>query len=394
MTTTLFGIDRLRKEPDIASAWGRCGLLCNQASVASDFTPSWHICREILGERLACFFSPQHGLAATVQDNMIETPSGVHKATNLPIHSLYHNVRQPTAAMLEGLETIIIDLQISGTRVYTFKYTIAGILRAAAQHGIQIVVLDRPNPLGGEVLEGRILSLAVKSFVGEYEMPMRHGMTAGEFALFCNRLIGAQLRVIELEGWQPTQLWSELDREWVLTSPNLPTFSSVLFYVGNVLFEGTNISEGRGTCLPFQLIGAPYLDGQRLVEQVKQLYAGRGAYLRETEFQPVAQKWQDCVCYGLQTHCTDAYRLRSYSLALAILRACLVLGAEKFQWQQPPYEYEYHKPPIKLLLGSEHADRHFLTERFDVRDAYWHEGLEEYRREVSGVLLYKRDMLI
>ena len=331
-----FGIEVLRQDPSLAASWGRCGLLCNQASVADDFSPSWYICQDILGDRLACLFSPQHGFEATVQDNMIETANSVHPATGLPIYSLYQQVREPTAAMLQGLDTLIVDLQISGTRVYTFKYTLMGMLRAAAKHGLQVVVLDRPNPLGGEVIEGRVLDLDVRSFVGEYPLPMRHGLTVGEFAQFCNREIGAQLQVIALQGWQPANLWSELGRHWVLTSPNLPNFDALLIYCGNVIFEGTNVSEGRGTCLPFQLIGAPFLDSRACVERTAQLYSGAGYFLRATQFMPVAQKWQQQVCHGVQVHCLDQHRIRPFALALALLRACVELGGKDFAWKQPP----------------------------------------------------------
>ena len=388
-----FGVEVLRQDPSLAAGWGRCGLLCNQASVADDFSPSWHICKDILGDRLACLFSPQHGFESTVQDNMIETADSIHAPTGLPIYSLYQQVRQPTAAMLQGLDTLIVDLQISGTRVYTFKYTVAGMLRAAAEHGLQVVVLDRPNPLGGEVLEGRVLDLDVRSFVGEYPLPMRHGLSVGEFAQFCNREIGAQLQVIAMQDWQPTKLWSELERPWVLTSPNLPSFEALLIYCGNVIFEGTNISEGRGTCLPFQLIGAPYLDSRALVERVAQLYSGAGYFLRATQFMPIAQKWQQQVCNGVQVHCRDQHRVRPFTLALALLRAGIELGADAFAWKQPPYEYEYHKLPIQLLIGTNQAAERVTAAEFAVDDECWHAGLESYRQEVSSSLLYQRRMI-
>ena len=387
-----FGIEVLRQDPSLAAGWGKCGLLCNQASVADDFSPSWYICKDILGKRLACLFSPQHGLEATVQDNMIETGDSVHVPTGLPIYSLYQQVREPTAAMLQGLDTLIIDLQISGTRVYTFKYTLAGMLRAAARDGLQVVVLDRPNPLGGEVLEGRVLDLDMRSFVGEYPLPMRHGLSVGEFAQFCNREIGAQLQVIGMHDWQPAKLWSELGRHWVLTSPNLPSFDALLFYCGTVIFEGTNISEGRGTCLPFQFIGAPYLDSRALIERTEQLYADTGYFLRATQFMPVAQKWQEQACNGVQLHCLDRHSARPFSLALALLRACIELGGDAFAWKQPPYEYEYHKLPIQLLIGMSTAPEQMTAAKFAVDAECWHAGLEEYRQTVSSSLLYQRQM--
>ncbi|MDE3268804.1 MAG: DUF1343 domain-containing protein [Pseudomonadota bacterium] len=400
MSNLRLGIEVLRQTPSLAKDWGNCALLCNQASVADDFSPSWYICQDILGKRLAGLFSPQHGFEATVQDNMIETANSIHIPTGLPIYSLYQQVREPTTEMLRGLDTLIVDLQISGTRVYTFKYTLAGMLRAAVKHGLQVVVLDRPNPLGGEVLEGRVLDLAVRSFVGEYPLPMRHGLTVGEFAQFCNREVGAQLQVISMHAWQPAKLWSELGREWVLTSPNLPNFSSLLLYCGTVIFEGTNISEGRGTCLPFQLIGAPFLNSRALAARTAQLYAAaetpiaNGYFLRPTQFMPVAQKWQQQVCEGVQVHWDNKHSMRPFTLALALLRACIELGADEFAWKQPPYEYEYHKLPIQLLLGSTAAAELLTADKFACADAHWHAGLDAYRRKVGSSLLYQRQMLV
>ena len=239
------GIERLASKPQLANHWGRCGLLCNQASMTANYVPSWQIVQRVAN--LSCLFSPQHGFDSTVQDNMIESPHTIHRSTDLPIYSLYSESRQPTAEMLEPLDTLVVDLQIVGCRVYTFKYTIAALLRAAHTYDKRIVVLDRPNPLGGVVVEGRVLDPEVRSFVGEFPIPIRHGLTVAEIAQLFNRDIGAQLEVITMNNWQPAQLWSDLNRPWILTSPNMPSCETALVFVGTVLFEGTNFSEGRGT---------------------------------------------------------------------------------------------------------------------------------------------------
>ena len=386
-------LERLRDEPTLAKHWGRCGLLCNQASLTDKFEPAWQVLADTT--TLTCLFSPQHGLESTVQDNMIETPHTQHMPTGLPIYSLYHTQRQPTQDMTAQLDTFVIDLQLTGTRIYTFKYTIAAVLRAAAKYGKRVVVLDRPNPLGGVRLEGRVWHAAVKSFVGEYAMPMRHGLTTGEAARFFNADIGAELDVVELHDWQPACLWGELARPWVLTSPNMPTCETVYAFVGLVLLEGTNISEGRGTCLPFQLLGAPWLnDGERLVQRVRKLYpAMRGVHLRATQFMPTHQKWQGQVCHGLQVHITDPAQACLLRVGIAVVRACIELGGENFQWQQPPYEYEYEKLPIQLLFGDGQADRMFMAEDFSIEADYWHSGQAQYRTAVAPYLLYDRHML-
>lgn len=374
--------------------WGRCGLLCNQASVTADLRPSWSVCQEILGEQLTCLFSPQHGLEATVQDNMIESPHAYHHPTGLPVFSLYHDSRMPTQEMIANLDTFIIDIQITGTRVYTFKYTVAGILRTAAACGKKVVVLDRPNPLGGVVLEGRTLDLEVRSFVGEFGLPMRHGLTVGEVALFFNRDIEADLTVIEMQGWYPQHLWNDLQRPWILTSPNMPTFDTICVFPGCVAFEGTNISEGRGTCLPFQLLGAPFIsDSTKLTSRICDLYPDMaGAHLRPTQFMPVSQKWQNRSCNGFQIHVLDPHRVSSYKTALAALRAYIEVGGDNFEWRQPPYEYEYEKLPIQLILGAKKVDIMLTSSKFDIYDRFWHQGLEAYRRNIKAFLLYERRM--
>lgn len=388
----LTGLERLRTCD--TTDWGRCGLLCNQASVTAELQPSWSVCREILGERLVCLFSPQHGLEATVQDNMIELPHTHHQPTGLPVFSLYHDSRIPTQEMITHLDTFIVDIQITGTRVYTFKYTISGILRAAADYSKKVVVLDRPNPLGGVVLEGRTLDQEVQSFVGEFPIPMRHGLTVGEAALFFNQDIKADLTIVELQHWYPQQLWSDLQRPWILTSPNMPTFDTVCVFPGCVAFEGTNVSEGRGTCLPFQLIGAPFiLDSEKLTGRVRDLYPDMaGIYLRPTQFMPVSQKWQNQSCNGFQIHVLDPHKTSSYKTALAALRAYIEIGGDNFQWRQPPYEYEYEKLPIQLILGAKKADAMLTSCKFDICDCFWHWGLETYRRNIKVFLLYERHM--
>lgn len=384
------GIERLVGKPELAKRWGRCGLLCNQASVTADFVPAWQIIQQLAD--LKCLFSPQHGFESTVQDNMIESPHTVHQSTGLPIHSLYSESRQPTAEMLEPLDTLVVDLQIVGCRVYTFKYTIAGLLRGARAYNKRIVVLDRPNPLGGVIVEGRVLDAKVRSFVGEFPIPIRHGLTVAEIAQLFNRDIGAQLEVITMNNWQPAQLWSELKRPWVLTSPNMPSCDTAIIFAGTVLFEGTNVSEGRGTCLPFQFIGAPFLNERELIASCRRLYPQMaGVHLRATEFMPTNQKWQDQVCRGLHIHLVDNHQIRPYFLGLALLRACIEQN-DSFSWRQPPYEYEYHKLPINLLVGASNADAMFTEKKFSIDDPFWHEGLTTYCQQMQEILLYPRSM--
>ncbi len=376
------------------SSWGRCGLLANQASITQDFTPSWFVCRELLGKQLTCLFGPQHGFEATVQDNMIETEDARHLATGLPVFSLYSHTREPTEKMMQHLDTLIIDLQIVGCRIYTFKATIAACLRSAKAYGKKVVVLDRPNPLGGEVVEGRVLDPAAKSFVGPYPIPMRHALTACEAAQYFNKDIKADLEVVPLSDWIPSQYYHETARNWVITSPNLPTIDPVYVFPGMVIFEGTNVSEGRGTGLPFQFIGAPFIkDPHAFVDRIEEINKGvQGVYLRPCSFQPTSQKWQDQECQGLQIHVLDPHQIRSFNLALSIVAAAREFAPQEFQWKEPPYEYDHETLPMKLIIGSHATVDHF--DSFSIEDPFWHEGLEDYMKAVKDSLIYDRKMIL
>lgn len=385
------GLERLQESD--TRAWGRVGLLCNQASVTHDFRPAWAVMQALLGKRLVSLFGPQHGFAGTAQDNMIETTHTRHLATGLPVHSLYSEAREPTAAMLQDIDTLVIDLQIVGCRIYTWKSTIGGCLRAAKKHGKKIVVLDRPNPVGGVIIEGRVLDDDCHSFVGQFPMPMRHGLTAAEAATFFNTGIGADLSVVSLANWQPDSFWRDFGRPWVLTSPNLPTPDPVYVYPGTVMLEGTNISEGRGTGLPFQLIGAPYIkQGEQVIARVRELIGETaGVFMRPAAFEPTSQKWQGDVCNGIQLHVTDPRAIRSFKLTLAIIKACMDVGTG-FAWKDAPYEYDYETLPIKLIVGSRQVESYLSKSTFDANDPFWTAGISKYIKAVEPLLMYPRKM--
>lgn len=397
MTTLLTGLDVWAGSPDLSKDWGRCALLCNQASVSLNYRPAWQVVQNILGDRLVALFGPQHGFYGTAQDNMIETGHVSDSEFGVPIFSLYSETREPTAEMLDGVDTIVIDLQITGCRIYTWKATIAACLRAARRHGKKVVVLDRPNPVGGEILEGRVLDDDAKSFVGEFPIPMRHGLTAAEAALFFNESIGSELIVVPMKFWDTRSFWSDLGRQWVLTSPNLPTIDPVYVYPGLVILEGTNISEGRGTGLPFQFCGAPYINKPRhLVEKIQMILGlasgdhPPGLFLREASFEPTSGKWKQQVCHGAQVHVFEPGKVQSFDLAVALVRACIELGEDQFAWKDPPYEYDLVTLPMKLIIGSQIADQKFYADDFSISDDFWHAGHHTYAEAARKILLYPR----
>ena len=331
----------------------RIGYLSNQASTGRSLVHGRILLRQKYGERLTCLFSPQHGFFAEKQDNMIESDHTVDQVTGLPIYSLYGEHRRPTAEMFDQFDVLLIDLVDVGTRVYTFLYTMAYCLEMAAVTGKRVVVLDRPNPVGGEKIEGNLLRDDCRSFVGLYPIPMRHGLTFGELALLINAEfgIGAQLDVIPVRGWQRHMCFRDTGFPWVAPSPNMPTPETAQVYPGQVIWEGTNVSEGRGTSLPFEFVGAPYWRQEQILRKVSETDLP-GCFLRPIVFQPTSGKWAGEACNGFQIHVTDQDSFLPYRTSLTLLQTALLLYPQEFRYKDPPYEYEFDRLPMDLILGN------------------------------------------
>jgi uncharacterized protein YbbC (DUF1343 family) len=346
------GLETFLARPPKWTAAGRVGLLCNQASVDSGYRSAVSLLARQFGRRLTTLFSPQHGIWGERQDNMVESPHGRHPDLGIPVFSLYADVRRPTEEMLDRIDLLFVDLQETGCRVYTFITTLFYCLEEAARHGKKVVVLDRPNPLGGTV-EGNVLTEEMISFVGTWPIPMRHGLTMGELALFFNREAGirADLEVVPMRRWRRRMLFPDTGLPWVPPSPNLPTPDSALVYPGQVLLEGTNLSEGRGTTRPFELFGAPWISPS-VLRQALERYRLPGVAFREAHFLPTHQKWEGRVCGGLQLHVTDSVAFRPYRTSLSILRETSRLWSAGFAWKRPPYEYERDRLPFDILSGD------------------------------------------
>ena len=328
------------------------GLVSNPASIDGQFR---HVCAraEAAGVQLGALFGPQHGFRSDLQENMIESPHAQDARRRVPVYSLYSETREPTRDMLAGLDALVIDLQDVGTRIYTYIYTMANCLRAAAKHGVPVVVCDRPNPIDGVHVEGPMLRTGFESFVGQFPIPMRHGMTTGELAKLFNEAfgIGAKLEVVAMRGWSRAQYFDETGLPWVLPSPNIPTLESAIVYPGTVLLEGTNVSEGRGTTKPFELVGAPWADPERTADALSALSLP-GVHFRPTLFEPTFHKHAKVPCGGVQVHVTDRQVFRSVATGVAVIHAFRSASPERFAWREPPYEYEADKPPIDILYGS------------------------------------------
>jgi uncharacterized protein YbbC (DUF1343 family) len=332
----------------------RLGVLCNQASVDSKLQ---HVSEIILKSKLdlkiSGFFGPQHGIRGEKQDNMVESDDFIDPASGLPVHSLYGKSREPSESALPTIDAFVIDLQDIGTRIYTFMYTMANCMRAAKKFDKKVIVLDRPNPIGGLQCEGNVLESGMTSFVGQYPLCTRHGMTMGELALMFNEEfgIGCDLEVIRIKGWSRKQMGLDWKRDWVAPSPNIPRFISALTFPGCVHFEGTNISEGRGTTFPFEWIGAPYINPDALAREMN-LMRMPGVYFRPIFFQPTYQKCKDTVCGGVQIHVLNIKQFQPFLAGVRLLNKIAELFPKGFKWKNPPYEYEHERMPIDLIAGT------------------------------------------
>ena len=348
------GLERLIDGPDRKLIEGRrVGLVCNPASIDSRIVHASD--RMMQGDwKLAALFGPQHGFRSDLQENMIESPHARDAKRRVPVHSLYSETREPTAEMLDGVDVLVVDLQDVGTRIYTYIYTLANCLRAARRHNIPVIVCDRPNPINGDDIEGATLEPAYESFVGQFAIPMRHGLTIGEAARLFNEHFGlnAALDVVPMEGWTRSMFFDETGLPWVLPSPNIPTLETAVVYPGAVLFEGTDLSEGRGTTRPFEFIGAPWIDGERFADEMNARQIP-GAWFRAAFFEPTFHKQAKLSCGGCQIHVTDRKALPSMRVAVEMLDEFRREAPSAKLWRDPPYEYEHIKPPIDILYGSD-----------------------------------------
>ena len=384
------GIDALLEQDRGLIAGRRIGLVSNPASVDATYRHSADRLAQDPDIRLAALFGPQHGFRSDLQDNMIETPHGQDARRRVPVFSLYSETREPTAEMLEGIDVLVIDLQDVGTRVYTYIYTMANCMRAAARHGVRVVVCDRPNPVGGIAIEGATLRPEYASFVGQFPIPLRHGLTIGELARLFNDAfrINAALDVVPLEGWRRPMYFDETGLPWIMPSPNLPTLDSTTVYPGAVLIEGTMLSEGRGTTRPFELIGAPWIDGDRLADALN-ARGLPGVHFRSVFFEPTFQKHARETCGGCQIHVLDRLAFEPVRTVVELIAEFRRQDPARFAWREPPYEYEHEKQPIDILYGSD-ALRQAVESGHgaDALAAGWKADEETFRRQREKYLLY------
>ncbi len=384
------GVEKLLEGQSDSIRGARIGLVCNQASVDHRYIHIADLFNEHPEIDLKALFGPQHGIRGDVQDNMIETDHATDQVTGLPVYSLYSETREPTERMLENIDVLVFDMQDVGCRIYTFVYTLANCMRAAAKYGKRVVVCDRPNPITGEFVAGNVLEPEFASFVGQFPIPTRHGMTVGELANLFNQHfgIGADIEVVPMTGWR-RELWhDETDAPWVLPSPNMPTLDSATVFPGAVHFEGTQMSEGRGTTRPFELIGAPYVKPEEYAAALNSI-GFEGVYFRSCGFQPTFQKHAGKGCGGVQIHVTNRQVFEPVSVGIAMVKAAYDLYTKDFRWKEPPYEYVYDQNPFDVISGTD-SIRKAIEQGSSLEQisASWSDGLEDFKVLRNQFLLY------
>jgi uncharacterized protein YbbC (DUF1343 family) len=366
MTAFQLGIDRLLSDTALRAPLRgrRVGLLGHPGSVTLELEHTLDALAACDGVQVACAFGPQHGMRGEKQDDMVESDDYVDPVHGIPVHSLYGRVRRPSPEMLEGLDVLLVDLQDLGCRVYTFLTTLCHALEECAAAGVEVWVLDRPNPAGRPV-EGGVLAAGEESFVGVGPLPMRHGLTLGEAARWyaAHRGLELSLEVVTMDGYDPEAGpgfgWPLAILPWVNPSPNASSLNMARCYPGTVLLEGTLLSEGRGTTVPLEVMGAPGLDVDGLLEFLEDSAPAswlEGCRLRRCAFEPTFHKHAGAICEGLQIHATAPFyrhtRFRPYRLMALLLKGVRTLHPGLDLWKPPPYEYEAHRLPIDVINGG------------------------------------------
>ena len=391
MPRTRLGVERLLSEKVSSLKGSRVGLVCNPASVLPDsFAHAADAFEANDAINVTTYFGPQHGIRGDVQYNMIETPHVRDERTGKMVYSLYSETRVPTEEMVEDIDTFVVDLQDVGCRIYTYTYTMANCMIAAAKFGKRVVVCDRPNPITGTAIEGNVTETEFTSFVGQFELPTRPGMTIGEMAKMFNKQwnINCDLEVLEMEAWERNMWGDETGLPWILPSPNIPTVDTCVVFPATVHLEGTELSEGRGTTLPFHLNGAPYIDAPAWAAALNAFHLP-GVKFRHAYFEPSFSEYTGQTCAGVQLHVTDREAFKPVITGIAMVQTAHDMYPKDFQWRQNAYEYEFDKNPFDVVCGTDKI-RKAIESGKSLREieASWGGGLDDFIKMRKNFLLY------
>ncbi|NWF52964.1 MAG: DUF1343 domain-containing protein [Nitrospirae bacterium] len=377
------GLDYFEKNLPKKLKGSRLGLLVHPASVNKRLKHAINLFIKSKKFTLKALFGPQHGIFGDTQDNMIEWEGFHDQCTGLTVFSLYGKTRKPEPSMLEHIDSLVIDFQDVGSRYYTFIWTMDNCMQVCMELNKSIVILDRPNPIGGQKIEGPVLETSFASFVGQRPLPIRHGMTIGEIGRYFQDKFypSLDLYITPIKSWKRNMWFHDTGLPWVMPSPNMPTLDTAIVYPGMCLLEGTNLSEGRGTTKPFEIFGAPFIEPDKLVRHLK-LYKLSGIIFRPMYFQPTFNKYTGKVCGGAQLHVTDRERFKPFKTGVAIIKAVHDLYPDDFSWRQPPYEYETEKLPIDILAGTDKLRIDIEKgEKLDRIEEWWKEQAIEFNNK-------------
>ncbi|HEV7701651.1 MAG TPA: DUF1343 domain-containing protein [Pyrinomonadaceae bacterium] len=388
---TRLGVERLLNEQVDILRGSRVGLVCNPASVLPDSFV--HVADAFEANdaiNVTAYFGPQHGIRGDVQYNMIETPHVRDERTGKMVYSLYSETRVPTEEMVRDIDTFVVDLQDVGCRIYTYTYTMANCMIAAAKYGKRVVVCDRPNPITGVAVEGNVTETEFTSFVGQFELPTRPGMTIGEMAKMFKGHFGidCELDVVEMDGWKREMWGDETGLPWILPSPNIPTVDTCVVFPATVHLEGTELSEGRGTTLPFHLNGAPYIDAPAWAEALNG-FGFPGVKFRHAYFEPSFSEFTGQTCAGVQIHVTDRKAFTPVIVGIAMVKTAYEMYRDDFQWRQNAYEYEFDKNPFDVVCGTDKIRKAIEAgESIDSIQSFAADGLDAFKQLREHYLLY------
>lgn len=385
------GLEKISENLPSGLKGKRVGVLCHAPSITRDFRHILDIFYRMTDCRLSAVFGPQHGLYGQTQDNMIEWQSYLHPVFNVPVYSLYGDHRKPSPEMLGNIDALIIDLQDVGARLYTYIWTVKLCIEACSEKGIPVWILDRPNPIGRLPFDGPVLKKEYFTFVGGASIPMCHRMTIGEMAVWIKEKYypACDLNVVWMDGWHRNSLYNETGLPWVLPSPNMPTLQTAIVYPGTVLIEALNISEGRGTTIPFELFGAPFIDSYKLKDNLDRRKIP-GCAFRVHSYIPTFHKFSNEICNGIQIHVTNSSEYYPVGTALEIFNAIVETTPEgSFQFKNPPYEYEEKLMPFDILSGDDGMRISIIERKPEIEEKQrWNAEIGEFIKEFKMIAHY------
>ena len=385
------GLESILKEFPYQLKGKRIGILCHASSITKNFEhiSDLFFCRKDC--KLIALFGPQHGIHGQTQDNMIEWQSTKHPLSDIPLYSLYGMHRKPTPEMLNGVDVFLIDLQDVGARLYTYIWTVKLCMEACMEAGIPVWLLDRPNPIGRLPFDGPVLNEKYFTFVGGASIPLCHRMTIGEMALWIKEKYYecCDLNVIMMKNWKRSSLFSDTGLPWVLPSPNIPTLQTAMVYPGTVLIEALNLSEGRGTTIPFELFGAPFINAEKLKKNLDERHIA-GCVFRPHDFIPTFHKFCGELCHGMQIHITDIDHFKPVATAIEIFDSIIeTTEKDAFKFRLPPYEYEYNLMPFDILSGDSGMRESLISRsNIGIEKERWEHEIEEFRKEFKHIAVY------